>query len=516
VPRLLRSIIFGTPTEITREQIKQVVHQFVNAARLAEEAGFHGVEIHAAHGYLLTQFLSPESNHRQDEYGGGAANRARLVVDVIRAIRAVTSKRFCVGVKLNSVDYDASTDVTDTLVQVRAIVNAGIDFLEISGGSLADPQFNTGSTSQSTQKREAFFIEFAKVVRTECPRVPLIVTGGWRSRSSMNYALSKGSCDAIGLARASVLEPLLPRKVLLPSETPEDQAIAYTKRIKPPYLSKFLGVKLVGLGIESVSHRLERLFCVTYWLHSQAWYTERIQRMRLKTDTVVLTGANGGLGCAIVKRFVDHTDPEIAYHGIYTVRSPVHAESLRAVASRAEITGHTYDIPSLDLSNLASVRKFAEHINGQVATGVIPPIRSLILNAGYQEQTTQTFTEDGFDTTFQVNYLSHFLLALLLLQSMDRERSRIVLLSSWTHEWAKSPNVIEPRWLCDSTQHPNNRLGGFTDVYAEPQYTQMIDGLSGVQGMAKGWWSSAKAHPGDMKAGIRRYGAAKLCEVLFS
>lgn len=145
--------------------------------------------------------------------------------------------------------------------------------------------------------------------------------------------------------------------------------------------------------------------------------------------TIVLTGANGGIGSAIVSRIV--ASPELSsYYGIYTVRNaastPLHL---------APNTGpHAHDTLSLDLSSLASVRAAAATINARVAAGEIPPIRALVLNAGYQEMDGQRFTDDGFDTMFEVNYLGNWLLVLLLLQSMGRETGRIVVLGSKAHE----------------------------------------------------------------------------------
>jgi NAD(P)-dependent dehydrogenase (short-subunit alcohol dehydrogenase family) len=146
------------------------------------------------------------------------------------------------------------------------------------------------------------------------------------------------------------------------------------------------------------------------------------------TGTILVTGANGGIGSAIVSQIF--ASPELAlYHGIYTVRDPT-ASPLPAPAKHT----HQYETLSLDLNDLAGIRELADTINKKVADGVIPPIRALILNAGYQELDAQRFTKDGFATVFTANYLGHWLLVLLLLQSMDRERGRIVVLGSKAHE----------------------------------------------------------------------------------
>lgn len=156
--------------------------------------------------------------------------------------------------------------------------------------------------------------------------------------------------------------------------------------------------------------------------------------MAASKGTIVLTGANGSLGSAIVSKIV--STPEFAaHHGIYTARD---AAAVPALTHALHTTGashsHSHDILSLDLADLKSVRDIAATINARVTAADIPPIRALILNAGWQEFNTQTWTKDGFDMTFMVNYLSHWLLTMMLLQSMDRESGRIVVIGSLAHE----------------------------------------------------------------------------------
>lgn len=148
--------------------------------------------------------------------------------------------------------------------------------------------------------------------------------------------------------------------------------------------------------------------------------------------TILLTGANGSLGSAIVSEIASR--PEFAaYHGIYAVRNASAAPALKS-ALQAGSRPHSYDILSLDLADLESVRETATAINARIAAGEIPHIRAIILNAAYQEFDTQTWTADGFDTSFASNYLGHWLLTLLLLQSLDREYGRVVVLGSLAHE----------------------------------------------------------------------------------
>ena len=143
VAKALVPILFGTPREMTLDDISKVTQQFVYAAGQAVDAGFQGIQIHAAHGYLLSQFLSSRGNQRTDDYGGSPSNRARLVVEVLRATRKAVPASFCVGIKLNSVDHQSQDELRDCIEQLRMIVDTGIDFLEISGGSWEDPKVST-------------------------------------------------------------------------------------------------------------------------------------------------------------------------------------------------------------------------------------------------------------------------------------------------------------------------------------------------------------------------------------
>lgn len=164
--------------------------------------------------------------------------------------------------------------------------------------------------------------------------------------------------------------------------------------------------------------------------------------------TIVLTGANGGIGSAIVSRI--RSSPELSsYHAIYTVRDasssiPHHLDPHQK--SNTNTNTQTYDTISLELTDLTSVRTAAASINARVAAGEIPPIRALILNAGYNELNIQRFTDDGFATMFMANYLGHWLLVLLLLQSMDRDMGRIVVIGSKAHELRTTPSKCSYDW----------------------------------------------------------------------
>lgn len=145
--------VFGTPRAMTLEDIEHVKAKFVSAAKLVAQAGFKGIELHAAHGYLLSEFVTPDSNKRTDKYGGSAENRVRIVLEIIEETRKVTPKGFAIGVKFNSVDQQTAsgTDMEDILKQVELLEQAGIDFLEISGGTYEDPAVRAPPQTQISQ-----------------------------------------------------------------------------------------------------------------------------------------------------------------------------------------------------------------------------------------------------------------------------------------------------------------------------------------------------------------------------
>ncbi|MFE4961171.1 NADH:flavin oxidoreductase/NADH oxidase family protein [Streptomyces sp. NPDC056653] len=206
---------FRPPRALSDTEITVIIGRFARAAQVAADTGFHGVEIHAAHGYLFNQFLSPLVNQRTDRWGGSLENRMRLLVETVRAIRAATPDQFLVAVKLNSADFQrGGFDSDDSLIVARALAKEGIDFLEISGGTYESAAMVTGTPQrESTRAREAYFLEFAERFAQEVS-VPLMLTGGFRTRKSMNEALDSGAVDIVGLARPITYEPDLPRRLL--------------------------------------------------------------------------------------------------------------------------------------------------------------------------------------------------------------------------------------------------------------------------------------------------------------
>ncbi|KAI3323797.1 NAD(P)-binding protein [Xylariaceae sp. AK1471] len=215
--------------------------------------------------------------------------------------------------------------------------------------------------------------------------------------------------------------------------------------------------------------------------------------------SIFITGANGGLGSAIVRQIVNSPSLAKTYHGIYTVRNTQRADAVQNVLQKAGSAGHKYDLVPLDLSSLASTRKAAEDINKRVADGSIPPIRALIINAAWQEYTTHTMTDDGFDMTFQANHLSHFLLTLLLLKSMDKKNGRIVILGSWSHD----------------TSDKRNTVPGVIRAYEDEKYNLIFKEPVDTEPLARGRWSTPAHEPVTPSTGYRRYGASKLCEIMF-
>ncbi|MBI6633716.1 NADH:flavin oxidoreductase/NADH oxidase family protein [Pseudomonas paralactis] len=202
------SKMFAKPKAMTEDDIQDVIKRFAISARLAEQAGFTGVQIHGAHGYLLSQFLSPLSNHRTDRWGGPLENRARLLLEVVRAVRDSVSPSFCVSVKLNSADFQrGGFDETDARAVVEMLNTLPIDLLELSGGSYEAPAMQGEARDGRTLAREAYFLDFATQMAS-IATMPLMVTGGIRRLPVVQQVLDSGIAMA-GIATALTLEPQL-------------------------------------------------------------------------------------------------------------------------------------------------------------------------------------------------------------------------------------------------------------------------------------------------------------------
>ncbi len=204
---------FDTPRALAPEEIEDIIARFARAASVCRTAGFTGVQIHGAHGYLVSQFLSPHTNQRNDEWGGSAENRRRFVLRILQAMRTATAPDFPIGIKLNSADFQrGGFSEEESLAVMQALAEAGIDLIEISGGTYEAPAM-TG-VRDSTRAREAYFLDFADKVRARIPATPLMVTGGFRSAAGMNAALASGSLDLCGIARLLAIEPEVSRRLL--------------------------------------------------------------------------------------------------------------------------------------------------------------------------------------------------------------------------------------------------------------------------------------------------------------
>lgn len=193
-------------TEMTTDQIGRVPTEFAMTAQLARQAGFGGVQIHAAHGFLLSQFLSPLFNKRRDEYGGPIANRMRLLLQSIEATRAAVGPGFPIALKLNSSDQlEGGFDEEDALRVVKALDRSSVDIIDISGGTY----FPGAKSASDGAGPGPYFIDFARRARLMTSK-PLMLTGGFKTRAQAEDAVASGVVDVVGLARALVLEPSLP------------------------------------------------------------------------------------------------------------------------------------------------------------------------------------------------------------------------------------------------------------------------------------------------------------------
>jgi 2,4-dienoyl-CoA reductase-like NADH-dependent reductase (Old Yellow Enzyme family) len=201
---------FARPRPMDQSDIEQVIERFITSARLVKEAGFTGVQIHCAHGYLLSQFLSPKINQRQDQWGGSLENRARIIRRIIVGVRAAVGADFPIGVKLNSADFQkGGFSLEDCLTVASWLGEDGVDLLEISGGTYEQLSLigvEPTDVRESTRKREAYFIEYAERIK-QSAQIPVMITGGFRSRDVMERAIESGEVDVIGLARPLCTEP---------------------------------------------------------------------------------------------------------------------------------------------------------------------------------------------------------------------------------------------------------------------------------------------------------------------
>jgi len=215
---------YAKPRALTEPEILDLIQRYARVAATAREAGFTGVQVHAAHGYLISSFLSPVTNQRRDAWGGSLQNRARLLLEALKAVRAEVGDDFPVGIKLNSADFQKGGFTNEECLQVVEWLNdAKLDLLEISGGTYEQPRLlgyegkvasQAGPhVAQTTRRREAYFLDYAAAIR-KVAKMPLLVTGGFRTYAGMDEALAANECDMIGLGRPLCGEPDIPKRLL--------------------------------------------------------------------------------------------------------------------------------------------------------------------------------------------------------------------------------------------------------------------------------------------------------------
>ena len=263
---------YGKPRAITETEILDFIQRYARVSTIARETGFTGVQIHSAHGYLLSSWLSPVTNQRTDAWGGSLENRARFLLETLKAVRKSVGADFPVSVKLNSDDFRKGGFSHEECLKVVAMLNsAQIDLLEISGGTYEQPRLlgfdiHTGTAKpqrESTQKREAYFLDYAVAIR-KVAKMPLMVTGGFRTRAGMEAPLAAGDCDVIGLGRPLCTEADFPKR-LLARKTDVAPSHERTLMLKPSGwmspTSTFLPMRLINV------------------LGSQAWYYIQLFRL---------------------------------------------------------------------------------------------------------------------------------------------------------------------------------------------------------------------------------------------
>ncbi|WP_243640387.1 NADH:flavin oxidoreductase/NADH oxidase family protein [Nocardioides jejuensis] len=263
---------FAVPRELTVAEIQDLVARYAETARVCVEAGFDGVQLHGAHGYLISQFLSPLANQRTDQYGGSTENRARFLLEIAAATRAAIGADKVLSVKLNSADFQRGGFSEDeSIVVAKALEAAGVDLLEISGGTYEVGAMMGVTKRESTRQREAYFLDFAERLRGEVS-LPLMVTGGFRTKEGMDEAIATGAVDVIGLGRPLAVDPDFPRLLLA------------GKR------SEVAGMEPRSIGIRKLDAMAEVV-----------WYTTQLWRMGRGKEPAITKPSAVGVGEYVVK-----------------------------------------------------------------------------------------------------------------------------------------------------------------------------------------------------------------------
>ena len=236
---------FGKPRSLSDEEILDIIQKFAHTASVAKETGFTGVQIHGAHGYLISEFLSPDINKRDDNWGGSLEKRSKFLLEIVRSVRKSVGDSFPVSLKLNSADFQKGGFTHEDAIQVASWLNEeGLDLLEISGGTYEQPHLvgidmglnpeRAEVRRESTIAREAYFLDYANDIRNVF-KGPLMVTGGFRSVQGMNDALNQNACDVIGIARPFCIDPQIANK-LLSKDISETPTLEKTMQVGPGLL----------------------------------------------------------------------------------------------------------------------------------------------------------------------------------------------------------------------------------------------------------------------------------------
>jgi len=197
---------------VTEKEIQEIVVSFGQAARRAKDVGFDGVQLHGAHGYLMSQFLSPVFNKRTDSYGGPVENRARPLIETLREVRTVVGKDYPVLIKLNSEDYlEGGLTLGDSLKVGRMLQEAGIDAIEVSGGTVVSESLGASRVGIKSEEKEAYFRTASKAFK-ETLDVPIILVGGVRSPDLAEKLLEQGYADYFSMSRPFIREPGLVKR----------------------------------------------------------------------------------------------------------------------------------------------------------------------------------------------------------------------------------------------------------------------------------------------------------------
>ncbi|MCH7315598.1 NADH:flavin oxidoreductase/NADH oxidase family protein [Acinetobacter sp. ANC 3882] len=205
--------LIRVPRAMSETEILEQIQRFATTAALAVKAGFDGVQVHAAHGYLLSQFLSPLANTRTDQWGGSPENRRRILIETVRVVRQAIGKNKILSVKLNSADFQKGGLSQEESVQIALALEAeGIDLLEVSGGNYESPA-QLGYAPERQAQRDAYFLDYAKALRQHS-KLPLMLTGGLRNVELMNRIVADGTVDLVGLARPFAMQPDLAKQLL--------------------------------------------------------------------------------------------------------------------------------------------------------------------------------------------------------------------------------------------------------------------------------------------------------------